>query len=72
MNKEERVLGALSDLTNGALNYYQAPQTVMVRENLIREYIEDLQQQNEDLRKQITEYQDEIFARDNNWCDMQD
>ena len=44
MNKEERVLGALSDLTNGALNYYQAPQTVMVRESLIREYIEDLQQ----------------------------
>lgn len=44
MNKEERVLNTLSYLTNGALNYYQAPQTVMVRESLIREYIEDLQQ----------------------------
>ena len=31
-----------------------------------------LQQENEYLRKQITEYQDEIFARDNNYYDMQD
>ena len=44
MNKEERVLSALSDLANGALNYYQASQTVMAIEHLIREYIEDLQQ----------------------------
>lgn len=28
--------------------------------------------ENENLKKQITEYQDEIFARDNNWYDMQD
>lgn len=25
-----------------------------------------------DLERQVTEYQDEIFARDNNWHDMQD
>ena len=76
---EKQVLSALGDLTNGALNYYQATQTVMVRDNLIRNYIELLQKQNtelkeenEKLRKQNTEYQDEIFARDNSWYDMQD
>ena len=53
MNKEERVLSALSDLTNGALNYYQAPQTVMVKESIIREYIQGLQQQNKDLQQRI-------------------
>jgi cell division protein FtsB len=76
---EKQVLSALGDLTNGALNYYQVTQTVMVRDNLIRNYIELLQKQNtelkeenEKLRKQNTEYQDEIFARDNSWYDMQD
>ena len=33
---------------------------------------EQLKKENEKLRKQNTEYQDEIFARDNNWYDMQD
>jgi uncharacterized protein YjgD (DUF1641 family) len=36
------------------------------------DYITNLQEENERLRKQNTEYQDEIFARDNNWYDMQD
>ena len=34
-------------------------------------YIIGLQEENEKLKKQITEYQDEIFARDNSWYDMQ-
>ena len=36
------------------------------------DYITNLQEENKRLRKQNTEYQDEIFARDNNWYDMQD
>ena len=43
--KEEQVLNALSCLTNGALNYYQAPQTVLVRDKLIKDYINNLQSQ---------------------------
>lgn len=31
----------------------------------------ELLEENEKLKKQITEYQDEIFVRDNNWYDMQ-
>jgi hypothetical protein len=38
----------------------------------ILDLITNLQEENERLRKQNTEYQDEIFARDNNWYDMQD
>jgi arginine deiminase len=38
----------------------------------LREENKKLQEENERLRKQNTEYQDEIFARDNNWYDMQD
>lgn len=34
--------------------------------------IERLKEENKKLKEQITEYQDEIFARDNNWYDMQD
>lgn len=44
-----------------------------------KDYITNLEQENEKLKekikqqdKQITEYQDEIFARDNSWYDMQD
>jgi len=36
------------------------------------DYITNLQRENERLKKQVSEYQDEIFARDNNWYDMQD
>lgn len=39
---------------------------------LLLSYIEQLEKDNEKLHKQVTEYQDEIFARDNNWYDMQD
>ena len=38
----------------------------------ILDYITNLQQENERLKEQVSEYQDEIFARDNNWYDMQD
>lgn len=47
---EEQVLNALACLTNGALSYYQAPQTVLVRDELIRNYITNLQKQNAELK----------------------
>ena len=34
--------------------------------------IDELKKENEKLHKQVVEYQDEIFARDNNWYDMCD
>lgn len=36
----EEVLIALSDLTNGALNYYQTSKSVMVKKHIIEDYIE--------------------------------
>lgn len=69
---EKQVLSALGDLTNGALNYYQATQTVMVRDNLIRNYIELLQKQNTELkdnwnklRECLNEAKHEYRLRDN-------
>ena len=53
--KEEQVLNALSGLTNGALNYYQASQTVLVRDKLIRDYIENLQSQLKEKEEVIKE-----------------
>ena len=32
----------------------------------------DIEKENKKLREENIEYQDEIFARDNNWYDMQD
>ena len=34
--------------------------------------VDELKKENEKLHKQVVEYQDEIFARDNNWYDMCD
>lgn len=71
---EKQVLSALGDLTNGALNYYQATQTVMVRDNLIRNYIELLQKQNTELKEQVKELKHIMYViRDDNglnhlWC----
>ena len=56
MNKEEIVLSALGDLTNGALNYYQATQAVQVRENVIREYIDELKQRIKYANETINNY----------------
>ena len=42
------------------------------RFNAVQRDYEELKQENERLKKQVSEYQDEIFARDNNWYDMQD
>ena len=39
---------------------------------VLLDYITNLQQENERLKKQVSEYQDEIFGRDNSWYDMQD
>ena len=44
INIPENVLVALSDLTNGALNYYKATETVKVRHNTILDYITNLQE----------------------------
>lgn len=62
--KEEQVLIALSDLTNGALNYYQAPQTVLVRDKFIRDYIENLQSQlkaKEEVTTKLKEWLEEML-----------
>ena len=64
---EEQVLSALSDLTNGALNYYRATQTVMVRDNLIRNYIELLQKQNTELKEENFKLQARSDRVINNW-----
>lgn len=37
-----------------------------------KDYIISLEEENKKLKKENTEYQDEIFARDNSWFDMQD
>ena len=44
INIPENVLVALGDLTNGALNYYKATETVKVRHNTILDYITNLQE----------------------------
>jgi hypothetical protein len=46
----EVVLEALGDLTNGALNYYQTPRVVMIKREIIDTYIEQLQQENKQLK----------------------
>ena len=56
----EEVLIALNDLTNGALNYYQAIETVMVRKQVIENYIKQLQQENQELKKQLEEKQNPL------------
>ena len=45
INIPENVLVALGDLTNGALNYYKATETVKVRHNTILDYITNLQEE---------------------------
>lgn len=72
INIPNNILATLGDLANGALNYYKAPKTIELKYKLLLDYITNLQEENERLKKQNTEYQDEIFARDNNWYDMQD
>ena len=47
----EEILIALGDLTNGALNYYQTPRVVMAKRDIIDTYIEQLQQENKQLKK---------------------
>ena len=45
INIPENVLVALGDLTNGALNYYKATETVKVKHNIILDYITNLQEE---------------------------
>ena len=68
---EKQVLSALGDLTNGALNYYQATQTVMVRDNLIRNYIELLQKQNTDLKDNWNKLK-EYISNNNRYFEKED
>ena len=58
----------------GALNINQRKDIKRLLDEMDRAdaIIKRLFLENENLKKQITEYQDEIFARDNNWYDMQD
>lgn len=51
INIPENVLVALGDLTNGALNYYKATETVKVKYNTILDYITNLQEENKKLKK---------------------
>ena len=53
INIPENVLVALGDLTNGALNYYKASETVKVRHNTILDYITNLQQINKNLTNSL-------------------
>lgn len=49
--------------------------TIDAKDKIINEQVLEIARLNntiEKLNKQITEYQDEIFARNNNWYDMQD
>ena len=48
---------------------YDVPLDILKRICIAFDY---LQQENEKLKKENTEYQDEIFARDNSWYDVQD
>ena len=47
----EEILIALGYLTNGALNYYQTPRVVMAKREIIDTHIEQLQQENKQLKK---------------------
>lgn len=57
INIPENVLVALGDLTNGALNYYKATETVKVKHNIILDYITNLQEENKRLKAQNTRYE---------------
>ena len=75
MNKETReILKQLkirNDLYNDRDESYVVP-IQYYEAHLLLDYITNLEQENERLKKQIIEYQDEIYAKDNNWYDMQD
>lgn len=51
INIPENVLVALGDLTNGALNYYKATETVKVKYNTTLDYITNLEKENERLKE---------------------
>ena len=53
INIPENVLVALGDLTNGALNYYKAKETIKVRHNTILDHITNLQEENKKLHKEL-------------------
>ena len=52
-NIPNNVLQALGDLTNGAINYYQLPKTTLEEENIILNYITNLQKENEKLKETL-------------------
>ena len=74
MNKEiERILNELKDEDNYIEEYgFRYKRIALDDWWLLLSYIEQLEKENKKLNKQVTEYQDEIFARDNSWYDMQD
>ena len=68
INIPENVLVALGDLTNCALNYYKATETVKVKHNTILDYITNLQEENEKLNNIIEQLEkwcnEEMYADD--------
>lgn len=52
-NIPNNVLQDLGDLTNGAINYYQLPKTTLEEENIILNYITNLQNEIENLKDTI-------------------
>ena len=60
INIPENVLVALGDLTNGALNYYKATETVKVKHNIILDYITNLQEENKMLNENNQAMQEEM------------
>ena len=69
--KEKMTIGKSKKILRGFLAkdcYYDTPLYYAIP--YLLDYITNLEQENEKLKKQITEYQDEIFCRDNSWYDM--
>lgn len=52
LESEKTILAYLENLTNGALNHYKASTTVMMMKNSIKDYINQLQQKNQQLKEQ--------------------
>jgi len=61
INISENVLIALGDLTNGALNYYKATETVKVKYSTILDYITNLQVEINKLTAESTEWESKCY-----------
>lgn len=72
-NKEiEEILNYMKQYVENKYEHDSEPMLNYKDLQIVLSYIEQLEKENKKLNKQVTEYQDEIFARDNSWYDMQD